>query len=60
MPSPQIQLISPATSVEFQATRQIFQEHAQQLDVNLCFQNFEAELNDLPGDYAEPQGALIL
>ena len=60
MPSPQIQLITPATPAEFQATRQIFQEHAQQLGVDLCFQNFEAELNDLPGDYAEPQGALLL
>ena len=42
------------------ATRQIFQDYALQLGVDLCFQNFEAELETLPGDYAEPHGALLL
>lgn len=60
MPSPQIKLITPATPAEFQATRQIFEEYAQQLGVDLCFQNFGDELETLPGDYAEPQGALLL
>lgn len=60
MPLPQIQIISPATPAEFQATRQIFQEYALQLGIDLGFQNFDAELADLPGDYAEPLGALRL
>lgn len=60
VPPPYIQLVTPATPAEFLATRQIFQEYAQQLGVDLCFQNFGAELDDLPGDYAEPQGALLL
>ena len=60
VPLPHIQLGTPATRAEFQATQQIFQEYAQQLGVDLCFQNFDAELETLPGDYAEPQGALLL
>lgn len=60
MRTPHIELITPATLAEYEATRQIFQEYAQQLGVNLCFQNFDDELASLPGVYAEPKGALLL
>lgn len=58
--TPSIEFITPATPAHLQATRLIFQEYAEQLGVDLCFQNFEAELAGLPGDYAAPQGCLIL
>lgn len=58
--SPTIEFITPATPEQLAATRLIFQEYAQQLGVDLCFQNFEAELAGLPGDYAPPQGCLLL
>ncbi|OYD51909.1 GNAT family N-acetyltransferase [Acidovorax kalamii] len=60
MDKPSITLRTPSTPAELDAVRDIFREYASTLGVDLCFQGFDAELAQLPGDYAEPRGALLI
>ena len=57
---PSVTLRTAVTPADMDAVRQIFRENASALGVDLCFQDFDNELAQLPGDYAEPRGALLL
>lgn len=58
--TPDVVIVIAEEAHELEATRAIFREYAGSLNVDLSFQNFEEELAQLPGDYAEPRGALLL
>jgi carbonic anhydrase len=54
------QLLHVTTSAHIAHARDLFQEYAASLNFDLCFQSFDKELANLPGDYAPPTGRLLL
>jgi len=45
---------------DFATARALFVEYRTELNVDLCFQSFTAELDNLPALYAPPTGRLII
>lgn len=45
---------------DIQQAQTLFEEYATSLGFTLCFQNFDQEVKNLPGDYAPPDGLLLL
>ncbi|PSQ62586.1 MAG: N-acetyltransferase [Bacteroidetes bacterium QH_10_64_19] len=48
------------TDDDLDATRRLFRAYVESLDFDLDFQDFEAEMDALPGPYAPPDGAILL
>jgi ribosomal protein S18 acetylase RimI-like enzyme len=55
-----IQLIQLESKQDLKVIRELFEEYAKSLGFDLDFQDFKKELAELPGDYALPEGCMLL
>lgn len=55
-----VTIFQASSPAQIAQARELFLEYAASLGFSLCFQNFDAELAGLPGDYTPPEGRLLL
>jgi putative acetyltransferase len=55
-----VTILQASSPTQIARARELFLDYASSLGFSLCFQNFDAELAGLPGDYAPPEGRLLL
>lgn len=48
------------TETHFFEAKSLIREYSNSIGVDLCFQNFDKEMDDFPGEYVPPAGALLL
>src|SRR3954470_1060252 len=53
------EIIEATTPEHMDEARRLFTEYEDWLEVSLCFQGFQEELDTLPGKYAPPKGRLL-
>jgi putative acetyltransferase len=55
-----LKIFSAKSKLRIDQARELLLEYAASLGFDLGFQNFEKELNEFPGEYAPPDGCLLL
>ena len=52
--------VRPAGAADMGAVRALIEEYCRWIDLDLTFQEIDAELDDLPGEYSPPGGVLLV
>ena len=60
MGNPRLTLKQAESPAQIAQARELFLEYAESLGFSLGFQSFDQELSGLPGDYAPPDGRLLV
>jgi carbonic anhydrase len=55
-----MRIVCAESNDDIAQARALFLEYAASLGFDLCFQDFKSELVELPGEYAPPDGRLLL
>jgi len=55
-----LRITQASSKSDIEHARALFKEYEAGLNLSLCFQNFDQEIANLPGDYAPPRGRLLL
>jgi ribosomal protein S18 acetylase RimI-like enzyme len=55
-----LKIIQAVTKEQIKIAKNLFLEYAGSLDFELCFQDFDTELAELPGEYEAPDGRLFI
>ncbi len=55
-----IKIFQAENAEQIEQIRRLFREYEKWLNLDICFQGFEAEVANLPGKYAKPDGRLLL
>ena len=53
-------IIQATEKNQISSVKELFLEYAESLNFKLCFQDFDKELESLPGDYSPPDGRLYI
>ena len=56
----EIRVSNPTSVEDFDAVKALFREHEKELSEEICFQNFDVEMQNIQTIYSLPKGALLL